>query len=57
MLLRCVSKVLWRINLERMKDALDERLQDEQAGFCKDLSSSDQIADPRVEHQVKHGLR
>lgn len=35
MLLTIASKVLCRITLQRTKDALDDRLQDEQAGFYK----------------------
>ncbi|VDO74648.1 unnamed protein product [Schistosoma curassoni] len=31
-----------------MKDSIDSQLRDQQAGFCKDLSCTDQIATPRV---------
>ena len=48
MLLTISSKVLCRIILERMKDALDSRLQDEQAGFRKEQSYCDQIATLRI---------
>ena len=48
MFLTISSKVLCRIILERMKDALDSRLQDEQAGFRKERSCCDQIATLRI---------
>ena len=48
MLLTISSKVLGRIILERMKDALDSRLRDEQAGFRKERSCCDQIATLRI---------
>ena len=48
MLLAISSKVLYRIILERMKDALDSRLRDEQAGFRKERSCCDQIATLRI---------
>ena len=44
MLLAVASKVLCKIILERMKDALDGRLRDEQAGFRKERSCCVQIA-------------
>ena len=47
MLLTCASKILCRIILERMKDALDERLLDNKAGFRKERSCCDQIAESR----------
>lgn len=47
-LLSIPSKVLTRIILERMKDAIDQRLRDEQAGFRKERSCIDQIATLRV---------
>jgi len=43
-LLSIPSKVLTRIMLERMKDAIDKRLREEQAGFRKERSCTDQIA-------------
>ena len=48
MLLTAASKVLCKIILERMKDALDSRLRDEQAGFRKERSCCDQIATLRI---------
>ena len=48
MLLTVASKVLCKIILERMKDALDSRLRDEQAGFRKERSCCDQIATLRI---------
>ena len=48
MLLTISSKVLCRIILERMKDALDNRLWDEQAGFRKERSCCDQMATLRI---------
>ena len=48
MLLSIPSKVLTRIILDRMKDAIDQRLRDEQAGFRKDRSCNDQIATLRI---------
>ena len=48
MLLAVASKVLCKIILERMKDALHGRLRDEQAGFRKEKSCCDQIATLRI---------
>nr|CAH8838951.1 unnamed protein product [Trichobilharzia regenti] len=48
MLLSTPSKILSRIILERIKDALDTELQPEQAGFRKGKSCSDQIATLRI---------
>ena len=48
MLLTVASKVLWKIILERMRDALEGRLQDEQAGFRKERSCCNQIATLRI---------
>ena len=48
LLLTVASKVLCKIILERMKDALDSRLRDEQAGFRKERSCCDQIATLRI---------
>ena len=47
-LLSIPSKVLTRVILERMKDAIDKELRDEQAGFRKERSCTDQIATLRV---------
>ena len=47
-LLSIPSKVLTRIILDRMKDAVDKELRDEQAGFRKERSCTDQIATLRV---------
>ena len=48
MLLTVTRKVLCKIILEKMKDALDSRLRDEQAGFRKERSCCDQIATMRI---------
>uniref|UniRef100_A0A2C9M9C5 Reverse transcriptase domain-containing protein n=1 Tax=Biomphalaria glabrata TaxID=6526 RepID=A0A2C9M9C5_BIOGL len=48
MLLSFLSKVLTRIILECLKDALDKRLRPEQAGFCKEKSCTDYIATLRI---------
>ena len=47
-LLSIPSKVLTRIILDRMKDAIDSRLRDEQAGFRKERACTDQIATLRI---------
>ena len=47
-LLSIPSKVLTRVLLDRMKDAIDQELKDEQAGFRKERSCTDQIATLRV---------
>ena len=47
-LLSIPSKILTRVMLDRMKDALDSRLRDEQAGFRKERSCTDQIATLRM---------
>ena len=47
-LLSIPSKVFTRVILDRMKDALDKKLRDEQAGFRKERSCTDQIATLRV---------
>ncbi len=44
MLLSVPSKILTRIMLERLKEALDKRLRDEQAGFRQEKSCIDHIA-------------
>ena len=44
MLLSMPGKVLNRVLLERMKDAVDLTLRDNQAGFWKNRSCADQIA-------------
>jgi hypothetical protein len=48
MLLSIPSKVLTRIILERLKEALDKRLRSEQAGFRQDRSCTDHIATLRI---------
>ena len=48
MLLTIPSKVLTRVILNRMRVAVDEVLRDEQAGFRKDCSCTDQIATLRI---------
>ena len=48
MLLSTPSKVLNRILLERMKEAVDPKLRDQQAGFRRNKSCADQIASLRI---------
>ena len=48
MLLPTAGKVLNRIILDRMRDALDERLRENQAGFRPSKSTSDQLATLRI---------
>ncbi|XP_059176593.1 uncharacterized protein LOC131956194 [Physella acuta] len=48
MLLSVPSKVLTRIILERLRDALDKKLGQEQAGFRQDRSCTDHIATLRI---------
>ena len=48
MLLSVPGKVLNRILLERMKEAVDTKLRDQQAGFRKNRSCADQIASLRI---------
>jgi len=48
MLLSVPSKVLTRVILERLKEALDKRLRSEQAGFRRDRSCTDHIAAMRI---------
>ena len=48
MLLSTPGKVLNRILLERMKEAVDPKLRDQQAGFRRNRSSADQIASLRI---------
>ena len=48
MLLSIPGKVLSRIILERLKDALDNRLREEQAGIRQDRSCTDHIATMRI---------
>ena len=50
MLLSVPGKVFNRVLLpvDRMKTAVDNRLRNEQAGFRKERSSTDQIATPRI---------
>ena len=47
-LLSVPGKVFSRILLNRMKDAVDTKLRDQQAGFRKDHSCTDQIATLRI---------
>ncbi len=48
MLLSIPSKVMCRIILERIQNALDNKLRTEQAGFRKEKSCTDQIATLRI---------
>ena len=48
MLLSVPSKVLSRVLLERMKDEVDSKLREEQAGFRRGRSCADQIAVLRI---------
>ncbi|KAI8503757.1 hypothetical protein Bbelb_187280 [Branchiostoma belcheri] len=48
MLLSVPGKVFNRILLERMREAVDAKLRDEQAGFRKNRSCADQIATLRI---------
>ena len=48
MLLSTPGKVLNRILLERMKEAVDPKLRDQQAGFRRNRSCGDQIASLRI---------
>ena len=48
MLLSTPGKVLNRVLLERMKEALDPKLRDQQAGFRRNRSCADQIASLRI---------
>ena len=48
MLLSIPSKVMTRIILERLKEAIDKKLRPQQAGFRKDRSCTDQIAALRI---------
>ncbi|CAH8530029.1 unnamed protein product [Schistosoma rodhaini] len=47
-LLSVLGNVFNRVLLNRMKDAIDNQLQDQQAGFRKDRSCTDQIATLRI---------
>ena len=51
MLLNIASKVFYRVILERMKFALDEKLREEQAGFRDGRSCTDQISMLRIKEQ------
>ena len=55
-LLSIPSKVLSKIILERMKDAIDNVLRDEQAGFEKERSCADQICDPQNHSGTIHRM-
>ena len=48
MLLSTAGKMLNRIILERLKAGLDKRVRNEQAGFQKERSCTDQIATLRI---------
>ena len=48
MLLSAPGKVLNRVLLERMKEAIDPKLRDQQAGFRRNRSCADQIASLRI---------
>ena len=48
MLLSVPSKVLNRVLLERMREAVDPKLRDHQAGFRRNRSCADQIASLRI---------
>ena len=48
MLLSVPGKVLNRVLLERMKEAVDPKLRDQQAGFRRNRSCADQIASLRI---------
>ena len=48
MFLSTPGKVLNRILLERMKEAVDSKLRDQQAGFRRNRSCADQIASLRI---------
>ena len=48
MLLSTPGKVLNRVLLERMKEAVDPKLRDQQAGFRRNRSCADQIASLRI---------
>ena len=55
MLLSVPGKVLNRIILERIREAVDPKLQDQQAGFCRNRLCADQIASlrNRVEESIE----
>ena len=48
MLLSTPGKVFNRVPLERMKEALDPKLRDQQAGFQRNRFCADQIASLRI---------
>ena len=48
MFLSTPGKVLNRIVLESMKEAVDPKLRDQQAGFRRNRSRADQIASLRI---------
>ena len=48
MLLSVLGKILNRVILDRLKTVVDARLRDDQAGFRKDSSCTDQIATLRI---------
>ena len=48
MLLSTPSKILRRVLLEKMKEVVDPKLRDQQAGFLRNRSRADQIARMRI---------
>ena len=48
MLLSAPAKVLNRVLLEKMKEVVDPKLRDQQAGFRRNRSCADQIASLRI---------
>ncbi len=50
MLLSIPSKIMCRIILDRIQNALDKKLRTEQAGFRKEKSCTDQIATLAKDH-------
>ena len=48
MLLSAPVKVLNRVLLERMKEAVDPKLRDQQVGFRRNKSCADQITSLRI---------
>ena len=48
MLLSTPGKILRRVLLEKMKEVVDPKLRDQQAGFVRNRSRADQIARMRI---------
>ena len=48
MLLSTPGKILRRVLLEKMKEVVDPKLRDQQAGFLRNRSRADQIARMRI---------